>query len=338
MNKKITAFVALLLVFAMMFAFAGCSSTEEEPEETTLAPATPAEELSTEPLTAYDENDQLYYPDPNSPADAEEPQTLAEKDVHFYEEGAADTLVRNEVNLKYFLERFAALADGTEKAAITHEQGRNIGKQSFIVKNDKGEDEEQKYKYTGSADKDFEDSNEVINASVDTVKKYMLDPQNQNKEEVKYPATAAQVKEMMPWADALLKVTANDVKAVTVVDAGTTRTLTITFKDDYAALADCFDTEDVDYIWSEIEKANAYVTVDKAGTQTKFYGCSIRVNIDIPTDNITYIECNKVMDINTTVTGVGTLASVGTLPFQYRYTFTNKYSFNTVDPNAPVEE
>lgn len=56
MNKKIIAAIAMLLVSAMIFSFAGCSSTVEEETTTTIKAKTP---LPTDITTSYDEESRV---------------------------------------------------------------------------------------------------------------------------------------------------------------------------------------------------------------------------------------------------------------------------------------
>ncbi len=56
MKKKILAFASIILVFSLMFGFAGCSSTEEEETTTVVNVKTP---LPTDITTSYDEESQV---------------------------------------------------------------------------------------------------------------------------------------------------------------------------------------------------------------------------------------------------------------------------------------
>lgn len=56
MKKKIFALISLVLVFSLLFAFAGCSSTEEEEETTVINVKTP---LPTDITSSYDEESHL---------------------------------------------------------------------------------------------------------------------------------------------------------------------------------------------------------------------------------------------------------------------------------------
>lgn len=86
-------------------------------------------------------------------------------------------------------------------------------------------------------------------------------------------------------------------------------------------------------IAEEMNKASEYMTYD--GTYSaKYTGCSIYMEIDRTTDKVIKVEFNRNIEVEVEVTGVGTLASMGTTNLKFVVNGTDRYEFDWTDPNA----
>lgn len=94
-----------------------------------------------------------------------------------------------------------------------------------------------------------------------------------------------------------------------------------------------FNIPDRAKIAAEMEKASEYMTYD--GTYSaKYTGCTIYMEIDRTTDKVIKVEFNRNIEVTTTVTGVGTLSSMGTTELKFVVNGTDRYEFDWNDPNA----
>ncbi len=120
------------------------------------------------------------------------------------------------------------------------------------------------------------------------------------------------------------------------------RKITITLKDevDPAAGAGLFGTiyniPDRKLIAEEMAKASEYMTYD-GSYEAKYTGCTIYMEVNRITDEVIKLEFNRNIEVTATVTGVGTLASVGTQELKFVVNGCDRYEFDWADPNAVTE-
>ncbi|MBQ7101018.1 MAG: hypothetical protein IJN81_05250, partial [Clostridia bacterium] len=66
----------------------------------------------------------------------------------------------------------------------------------------------------------------------------------------------------------------------------------------------------------------------------KYTGCTIYMEIDRTTDKVIKVEFNRNIEVEVEVTGVGTLASMGTTTLKFVVNGCDRYEFDWTDPNA----
>ncbi|MBQ8944970.1 MAG: hypothetical protein IJ050_10840, partial [Clostridia bacterium] len=106
MNKKIFAAVSLVLVFAMLFTFAGCGTTQETEEETTILKRTSV--LPKEQLYTVSGDGVTHYHD--GEGNTLDSTTVLDK---------AGTADKNARLLDYYNVNVNALVDGSTTAVVT---------------------------------------------------------------------------------------------------------------------------------------------------------------------------------------------------------------------------
>lgn len=286
MNKKIIALISVLLCFAMIFAFAGCSFTQEDEEETTVINIkTP---LPTDITSSYDEESQLITDTEYSP----------------------EALVANTAEIfKYFDLNVNELKSG--KAAVSMSQKKRIGKAT---------DE------NGDGIKMCENS--YVNAAISSLDSYML---HNDGAEIEY---GEDLKGFLPvkGADFVSALTLEDIESATCVDNELERVITINLKSPtpVETIEKAYDMNNIDDVMKEFEKAQKYMTFEKPTLTYK--NCQIILTANVETDEITAIEYVKSIDVESNVTGEGTLADIGTVPVIFNYTNNIKYSIDQSDP------
>lgn len=285
MNKKIVAAIAMLLVSAMIFSFAGCSSTTEDETTTTIKAKTP---LPTDITTSYDEESRVVTDTTYSP------EALAANSKTIFE---------------YFNVQINETKNG--KAAVSVKNERKISKS--IDEN-------------GDSIKMSE--NEYINAAITTLDSYMLPTQ---KDSIEY---GDDLVAFLPikGQNYVSQLTMDEIESATCVDEGTRRTITVNLKSPTlpATIEKAYDLDDVDKVIEEFKKAEKYLTV---GTPAISYrDCQIIIVSDVETDAIQEIKYVKVCDVAVDVTGVGSLAEIGTVPVKFCYTNTVSYSIDNTNP------
>lgn len=306
MSKKFSAIVAVLLCAAMIFAFAGCGAeVTDASDETTIKIKTP--DLPTEQLYSVDSFGETIYVDAEG-NELSETTTLNE----------AGILAKNTRLLDYYNVNVNALGDGSTTAIVKRSEKKSIGKQTDAE---------------GNSVKMSE--NAQINAAIDTLKKYMLITAEDKETEY-----TNELKDALPGTDYVSMLTIDQIENSTCVDGDTTRTITLTLKSPVpeAVIDENFEKEDIDAIYAEFDKAADYMTIDKANTKFEYVNCTIEVVADLETDNIISIKYTKGVNVNTAVTGTGTLESVGTVPVQFLYTYTVSYSIDRTAPEAEAAE
>lgn len=117
------------------------------------------------------------------------------------------------------------------------------------------------------------------------------------------------------------RVKTHDVKVVT----GITRVITITLKNDEQSVKNAFSLGGKQEILDELKKAKDYFTLEDYSVS--YNGCTIKATFNAVTDNILSATYDKVMDIETEVTGVGSLEHIGTQQVSFECTRWVDYRF-----------
>ncbi len=285
MNKKIVAVIGLLLAFAMVFSFAGCSMTEDEETTTTVKAKTP---LPTDITTSYDEESRVVTDTTYSP------EALA-------------------ANSKTIFEYFNIRINETknEKAAVSMTSERNISKSVDAE---------------GNSIKMSE--NEYINAAITSLDSYMLPKKSDNIEYGDDMIAFLPVK----GQNYASQLTMDEIDSATCADNGPTRIITVNLKSPAlpATIEKAYDLDDVDKVLDEFKKAEKYLSLGKP--VITYRDCQIIITVNVETDEITEIKYVKVADVAIDVTGVGSLADIGTVPVKFCYTNTVKYGIDNTNP------
>lgn len=115
------------------------------------------------------------------------------------------------------------------------------------------------------------------------------------------------------------------------------RKITITLKDETDPQAGAglfgsiYNIPDRAKIAEEMAKAKDYLAYD--GTYTaKYTGCTIYMEINRQTDEVIKVEFHRNIEVDVEVTGVGTLASVGTTNLHFVVNGADVYEFDWTDP------
>lgn len=200
------------------------------------------------------------------------------------------------------------------KAAVEMSQSKSIGK----VKDAEGNDLPMS-------------DNEYLNAAITTLDSYMLQTPG---ESIEYGEDLAA---FIPVKDAayVSAITLDEIESATCVDNELIRTITVTLKSPAlpATLEKAYDLGNVDDVLAEFQKAENYLTV--AQPTLTYNDCQIIITANVETDQVLSIEYVKNIDVATEVTGTGSLADMGTVPVQFRYSNSVKY---TIDRNVPETE
>lgn len=292
MNKKILAAVSMLLVFAFIFAFAGCSSTTEE-EETTTTTIFVKTPLPTDITTSIDEESQVVTDTTYSP----------------------EQLKANTATIFEYFNLHINEIKG-DKAAVNMSQSKSIGKAKDAEGNDLPMSD-----------------NAYINAAIVSLDSYMLHNDG---------ASIAYGEDMVAFMPVkgesyVSALTLEDIESATCVDSETQRTITLTLKTPTlpATIEKAYDMGNVDDVMAEFQKAEKYLTVDKPVLEYK--DCQIIIIANVETDEIHTIKYVKNIDVNTNVTGQGSLADIGTVPVTLRYSNTVEYTIDRTAPATPSD-
>lgn len=132
-------------------------------------------------------------------------------------------------------------------------------------------------------------------------------------------------------------LTLEDIESATCVDNELQRYITLTLKSPSlpATIEKAYDMGNVDDVLAEFKKAEKYLTV--AAPTLTYNDCQIILTTNVETDEVIAIEYIKNIDVATEVTGIGTLESVGTVPVNFRYQNTVKYSLDRTVPETTAE-
>jgi len=185
--------------------------------------------------------------------------------------------------------------------------------------------------------RDFESENEYVNALVPTLKSYMLKNEGDSSEygedlTDKFPMQG------QTWG---CKLTADDVASAACKEVEKTYEIEILLKDEKSpkplegVIGKAFDLPDYGAIIEEFKKAEGYIEVGEY--DLNYVDCSIKCVVDRAADQILSVEYTRNVTVNTSVTGTGTLADVGTVPLRFVYTQRDNYSLNWADPKTEAE-
>ena len=288
MKKTISAIISVVLVFSLIFAFAGCSSTqEEETTTTTINVKTP---LPTDITSSVDEESNVITDTTYSP----------------------EALVANTATIFDYFNLHVNEIKGV-KAKVEMSESKSFGKSKDAEGNDIAMSE-----------------NDYVNAAINTLDSYMLHTES---------ATAEYGDDLVAFmpvkgAEYVSALTLEDVELATCVDDGMYRTITLTLKSPAlpATIEKAYDLGNVDEVMEEFKKAEKYLTV--AQPTLTYNDCQIIIQANVETDEVTSIEYVKVIDVATEVTGEGSLADMGTVPVQFRYTNAVKYTIDRTNPET----
>ncbi|MBR3439080.1 MAG: hypothetical protein IKH13_06220 [Clostridia bacterium] len=301
MNKKLFSLISLVLVFSMLFAFAGCSFTGagEGEEETTIHKRT--SDLPTEQLYKVSGDGVTHYLDAEG-NELENTTVLDEAGIE----------AKNTRLVEYYNINVNKLVDGSTTAVVTRNEGKSLGRQSDADGNSVAYSE-----------------NSYVNAAIDSLKKYMLVTRDTETSEY-----TNDLNDVLPGAPYVSSLTFNDVESATCVDGDTTRKVVITLKSPVSeAVIDAnFDKEDIDAVYAEFDKASDYMEIDKSATKLEYVNCVIEVVTDLETDEVLSIKYIKGINVNTVVTGKGKLESAGEVPVCFLYTYTVEYNIDRTNP------
>lgn len=172
--------------------------------------------------------------------------------------------------------------------------------------------------------------NAYVNAAITSLDSYMLHNDGQ---------TLEYGEDLVPFlpvkgAAYVSSITLAEVESATCVDNGNQRTITVTLKSPAlpATIEKAYDMGSVEEVMTEFKKADKYLTV--ADPTLTYKDCQIIITANLETDEVHTIEYKKNIDVATEVTGQGSLADMGTVPVQFRYSNTIRYTLDRTDPNA----
>ena len=356
MNKKIMAAISMILVFSLLFAFAGCdNSANEEAETTTVITAkTP---LPTDVTTSFDEESSETVTDTTYT-----PEQLAANTITIFEyfnvhinelkgvkakvemsqsKGIGNVNVKNEI-AKEDLVNLVNAAFAEEAAAPEFKGDLSVLSAEQLAK------VEEYAEFEGYVVEKTEDGktlilkqeslplseNSYVNAAIKTLDGYML---NTDGASVEYG------EDLVPFLPVkgesyVSALTLEDVEKATCVDKDGQRVITVTLKSPAlpATIEKAYDMGNVEDVLKEFEKANKYMTVAKP-TLT-YNDCQIIITANVETDEIHAIEYVKNIDVATEITGQGSLAEMGTVPVNFRYSNTVKYTIDRTNPAEAAAE
>lgn len=202
------------------------------------------------------------------------------------------------------------------KAAVNMSQSKSIGKAKDAEGNDLPMSE-----------------NAYINAAITSLDSYML---HNDGAELAY---GEDMTAFMPvkGASYVSALTLEDIESATCVDSGNQRTITLTLKSPTlpATIEKAYDMGNVDEVMTEFQKAEKYLTVAKPTLEYK--DCQIIIVANVETDEVHTIKYVKNIDVDTSVTGQGSLADIGTVPVKLRYSNTVEYTIDRTAPATPAD-
>lgn len=175
--------------------------------------------------------------------------------------------------------------------------------------------------------------NEYLNAAITTLDSYMLH-EDGAKAEYGEDLVAFMPVKGQSYVSA---ITLADVESATCVDNELIRTITVNLKSPTlpATLEKAYEMGNVDEVLAEFQKAEKYMAVAKPTLTYK--DCQIIITANVETDEVLSIEYVKNIDVETEVTGSGSLADMGTVPVTFRYRNAVKYTIDRTVPETTAE-
>lgn len=175
--------------------------------------------------------------------------------------------------------------------------------------------------------------NDYLNAAITTLDSYMLH-EDGAKAEYGEDLVAFMPVKGQSYVSA---ITLADVESATCVDNELIRTITVNLKSPTlpATLEKAYEMGNVDEVLTEFQKAEKYMTVAKPTLTYK--DCQIIITANVETDEVLSIEYVKNIDVETEVTGSGSLADMGTVPVTFRYRNAVKYTIDRTVPETTAE-
>ena len=173
--------------------------------------------------------------------------------------------------------------------------------------------------------------NDYVNAAITSLDSYMLHNDG---------ATAEYREDLVPFlpvkgAAYVSAITLDEVESATCVDDGTQRTITVTLKNTPnlpATLEKAYDMGNVEDVMTEFKKADKYLAV--ADPTLTYKDCQIIIIANVETDEVHTIKYVKNIDVATEDTGQGSIADMGTVPVQFRYSNTVTYTLVRTGPET----
>ena len=203
------------------------------------------------------------------------------------------------------------------KAAVKMSQNKSIGKAKDAEGNDLPMSE-----------------NAYVNAAITSLDSYML---HNDGAEIAY---GEDMVAFMPvkGANYVSALTLEDIESATCVDNENQRTITLTLKSPAlpATIEKAYDMGNVDDVMAEFKKAEKYLAVEKPVLTYK--DCQIIIVANVETDEVHTIKYVKNIDVETNVTGQGSLADMGTVPVTFRYSNTVEYTIDRTVPETTAAE
>ena len=309
MNKKLLAIISIVLVFSMMFAFAGCTPEDDGEVTTTYKAKTP---LPIDITTSMNDNGETFTMTEYTPEQLE-----ANSDEIF----------------AYFIAQSEELK--TAKAAV------KISLSKGITKSKDANDEDIPYSDNDTLNSAIgtlsnymlitgPSSDEGATGYVGTEKGQVVVYDS----ETDYGEVPAG--KVLP-IEHLASLTRAEVESATCKDDGPLRTITITLKDGSLpeTVEKVYVMGDKEAVMAELATASDFMKVSKDPVLT-YDNCQMIVTVNLETDEITAIEYIKRINVSTAVVGAGTLAGLAETPVNFCYESFLKYELDRVDPNAPV--
>ena len=189
---------------------------------------------------------------------------------------------------------------------------------------------------------DFECENEYVKAALPTVKDYVLKNYLEENETVSVEY-GGDIKNIYPIAgeDWSSKLTAADVETAVCAQASDDYKIIIRLADDYtpevgSGVGSAFSFSNKEEILGELSKMDEYLKVNDYSV--KYSNCSIDCVADRATDEISSATYSCKAIVTASVTGVGTMASVGTTEITMSITKTVTYKLDWVDPSTTTTE
>jgi len=180
---------------------------------------------------------------------------------------------------------------------------------------------------------DVETENKDLKALANTLKGYMLNDKGQGSEKF-----GDDLKDLFPvkgqeWSS---KLDSASVRYATISELENSYVIMIYFNDEAnptfenGNITKAFNLPDFNKIREELKKAEKSLEVGEIGLT--YTGCTIKCTVDRIEDRISSVEFAQNVKINTTVKGLNTLAAWGENALTFKYSQTDNYTLDWVDP------